>query len=169
MLIIQQESPKDLNNIYEINKLSFGEETEAKIVNALREADELVLSLVAQIDNKTIGYIAFSEVKIVSENKTHKAIGLGPMAILPEYQRKGYGSKLIEEGLTILTERGYGIVVVLGHPNFYPKFGFIPSEKYGIRCEYECPPEAFMIKELKHNSLMGIGGIVHYSSMFSEV
>lgn len=169
MLNIIEESPKDLNDIYEINKKAFGEGIEAEIVNALREADELTLSLVAKVDNLIIGHIAFSEVKVQSGEKTHKAIGLGPMAILPEYQRKGYGSNLVEYGLKILSERDYEIVVVLGHPDFYPKFGFVPSQNYGIQCEFECPPEAFMVKELKPDALKGVTGKVCYSSKFSEV
>lgn len=91
------------------------------------------------------------------------------MAILPEYQRKGYGTKLVEQGLKILSERGYQIVVVLGHPDFYPRFGFVPSHRYGIQCEYECPPEAFMVKELKPEALKEITGKVYYSSKFSEI
>lgn len=169
MLSIQEETPKDINKIYEINKRAFGEEIEAKIVDALRENDELILSLVAKVDNLAIGHIAFSEVKINSGETTHKAIGLGPMAILPEYQRKGYGTKLVEQGLKIISKRDYEIVVVLGHPDFYPKFGFVPSKTYGIQCEFECPPEAFMVKELKPDALKGITGKVYYSSKFSEV
>ena len=168
MLIIREESPKDINGIYEINKQAFEDESEAKIVNALREADELSLSLVAQINNQIVGHIAFSEVKIDSGAESYDAIGLAPMAILPEYQRRGYGSELVEKGLKILSERGHEIVVVLGHPEYYPKFGFITTDKYGIHCEFECPAEAFMIKELKQNSLKGIGGTVKFNPKFSE-
>ena len=168
MLIIREESPKDINGIYEINKQAFEDESEAKIVNALREADELSLSLVAQINNQIVGHIAFSEVKIDSGTETYDAIGLAPMAILPEYQRQGYGSELVEKGLKILSERGHEIVVVLGHPDYYPKFGFNTTDQYGIYCEFECPAEAFMIKELKQNSLKGIGGTVKFNPKFSE-
>ncbi len=90
------------------------------------------------------------------------------MAVLPEYQRKAYESKLIEKGLEILTERDYWIVVVLGHPDYYPKFGFVQADQFGIQCEYDCPAEAFMVKEIKSNSLKGVSGTVYYSSKFSE-
>jgi putative acetyltransferase len=168
MIIIKEENPKDKDKIYEINKSAFGTETEAKIVDALREAGELILSLVVQIDDILIGHIAFGEVKIDSGKQSYRAIRLGPMAVLPEHQRKGYGTKLVEQGSKILSGRGHEIVVVLGHPDYYPKFGFVPSQRYGIQCEYECPPEAFMIKELKQNALKGIQGTVFYSSIFND-
>ncbi|MBW1765889.1 MAG: N-acetyltransferase [Deltaproteobacteria bacterium] len=88
--------------------------------------------------------------------------GLGPMAVLPDWQNKGIGSRLVEEGLKQCKGSGYEVVVLLGHSNYYPRFGFLPSVNYGIRSEYDVPAEVFMIKEFQDEALNDCYGIVRY-------
>ena len=166
MIYIREELPKDVESIYNVNLKAFGESSEARVINALRKSNVLTLSLIAEQNNQIIGHIAFSPVKIESKDGILDAIALGPMAVLPEYQNKGIGSKLIEKCLNILRERGHDKVVVLGHANYYPRFGFVPSIKYGIKCEYDCPVEVFMVKELQDGSFSGVSGTVKYRPEF---
>jgi putative acetyltransferase len=91
------------------------------------------------------------------------------MAVLTEHQRTGIGSQLVEKGLSILRERGCGFVVVLGHPEYYPRFGFVPASRFGLTCEYDVPDEVFMALELQKNALQKVSGVVKYHSEFIEI
>ena len=91
------------------------------------------------------------------------------MAVRPEFQKQGIGSQLIERGLEQCRAAGQACVVVLGHPEYYPRFGFVPASRYGIRCEYDVPDEVFMIIELRDGALEGCAGIVKYQPEFNEV
>ena len=170
MVHIRKELPEDIPAIRRVNRQAFGENTEADLVNQLRENGALTLSLVALAEGKVVGHIAFSPVRIVGgAGEERNAIGLAPMAVLPEHQRKGLGSKLIREAFPILRKRGHTRVVVLGHPEYYPRFGFIPADQFGIRWEHDCPAEAFMVKELEDGAFDGITGIVKFRPEFEEV
>jgi putative acetyltransferase len=169
MVTIRPEQPKDLAGIRHVNEAAFGQPNEANLVDSLRAHGKVVLSLVAIHDNKIAGHILFSPVTIESEGKTFAAIGLGPMAVLPEYQGTGIGSALIDNSLEQCREAGHSCVVVLGHPEYYPRFGFVPASKFGIKCEYEAPDEAFMVIELRKGALQGRSGTVKYQPEFNEV
>jgi putative acetyltransferase len=169
MVKIRPELPEDIEAIYNLNKKAFEQIAEADLINKLRTSGALTLSLVAIKNNEVIGHIAFSPVTIESERATVNAIGLGPMAVLPEHQRKGIGSQLVEVGLNKIQQLGYEIVVVLGHPDYYSRFGFIPAKKYGIQWEHEAPEEAFMIKELHKGALKEISGTVKYRPEFNDI
>ena len=106
---------------------------------------------------------------IDSESTSFSAIGLGPMSVLPSLQRGGIGSKLVINGLQECQNLGNEIVIVLGHPEYYPRFGFIPASNYGIKCEYDVPDEVFMALELHPGALSGRSGIVKYQPEFNEV
>lgn len=168
-MIIRKEVPGDINKIYNLNVDAFGGPGEADLVDRLREAGALLLSLVALKDDEVVGHIAFSPVTIDSGEVIVEAMGLAPMAVLPGEQRRGIGSKLVEAGLRKIKEMGHAIVVVLGHPEYYPRFGFEPSVKYNIKCEYDTPEEAFMVKELKKGGLVGVKGTVRFRSEFEGV
>jgi putative acetyltransferase len=169
MIIIRRELPADITTIRQLNRAAFGQFAEAEIVEALRSASALTLSLIAQLDDKIVGHIAFSPVKIESPGRITNAIGLGPMSVLPEYQKRGIGARLVTEALDILQQLGHRVVIVLGHPSYYPRFGFVPAHNHEIRCEYECSPEAFMLKELQDNALKGISGIARFRPEFASV
>ncbi len=169
MVTIRPEQHKDLAGIRRVNERAFGQPNEANLVDALRAHGKVTLSLVAEQDNKIVGHVLFSPVTIESEGKLFSAIGLGPMAVLPEYQRTGIGSALINQGLEQCREAGHVCVVVLGHPEYYPRFGFVPASKHGIKCEYNAPDEAFMVIELRQGALRGRSGTVKYQPEFNEV
>ncbi|MFC1909135.1 GNAT family N-acetyltransferase [Chloroflexota bacterium] len=169
MLVIRPETPEDSAAVRNINEEAFGSSIEAGLVEKLRLRQAYTLSLVAADGDKVIGHILFSPVTIESGIASFGALGLGPMAILPSYQRKGVGSQLVHAGLQECKCLGHEIVVVLGHPDYYLRFGFVPTSTYGIKCEYDVPDEAFMVLELSKGVLSGRSGVVKYQPEFSEV
>jgi len=169
LLVIRSETPEDSAAIRDVNEEAFGSSSEADLVEKLRSRQACTLSLVATDGDKVIGHILFSPVTIKSGNTSFGALGLGPMAILSAYQRKGVGSQLVREGLQECKRLGHEIVAVLGHPDYYPRFGFVPACTYGIKCEYDVPDEVFMVLELRKGALSGLGGVVKYQPEFNEV
>jgi putative acetyltransferase len=167
--IIRPEETEDQALIRHVNTLAFGRANEADLVDALWCHEALTISLVAVKDGHIVGHIAFSPVTITSETSTIDALGLGPMAVLPEFQRQGIGSQLVEAGLEACRKTDYGIVVVLGHPEYYPRFGFTPSKPHGIVWERDVPEEVFMVKELKEGMLAQTQGVVKYHPEFDHV
>lgn len=162
---IRRERPEDGVAVRIINERAFAGTEEAELVDALRAADGVTLSLVAEVDGALVGHLLFSAVSIVPFG-CQEAVALAPMAVLPEYQRRGIGSQLVQSGLDELKAAG-GAVVVLGHPTFYPRFGFVPASRFGLRCDYEYPDEAYMALELSPGALAGLeGGVVHYRPEF---
>ena len=168
MLSIRLETPKDFDSIRHVNEQAFGEAAEAGIVEKLRNRNALTLSLVATKDNEVVGHIVFTKVTIESEDSSFEAITLAPMAVLPAYQRKGIGSQLVNAGLEECRRLGQEIVVVLGHPAYYPRFGFILAKKKGIKCEFDVPDEAWMILEVTEGTLAGRTGTVRFQPEFQE-
>lgn len=166
---IRPEQPEDHQDIHHVNRQAFGRDEEADLVDAVRRAGAAILSLVAVSDGRVVGHILFSPVCIESPEATHPAVGLGPVAVLPDFQRQGIGSLLIRAGLDACREAGHGIVVVLGHSDYYPRFGFRPASHYGIRWEHDVPDEAFMVVELRDDALAGVGGIARYHPAFEGV
>lgn len=166
---IREEELADTDTIWNINVDAFETEAEANLVSVLRESGCTFISLVAETDNKTVGHILFTPVELTGNKNNLKIIGLAPMAVLQQYQNKGIGSKLVKTGIELCQSKGYDAVVVLGHPDYYPKFGFVPSITYGIKSEYEVPDEAFMILELVSGSLKGHQGVIKYHESFNSV
>ncbi len=166
---IREEQRGDIEAIYEVNSAAFPTEAEADLVNALRAAGALLLSLVAVDNGKVVGHIAFSPVEIRSDRGVVETVGLAPLAVLPEYQRKGFGSRLIVRGLQELEAADYKTIFVLGEPHYYQRFGFVPAAKYRIRWEHEAPREAFMVKELLSGALNGVTGVVRFRPEFEGV
>lgn len=166
---VREEELVDTEAIWNINTDVFETEAEAKLVNVLRDSGCTFISLVAETDNKAVGHILFTPVELSGNKNKLKLIGLAPMAVLQQYQNKGIGSKLVKAGIEICQSKGYDAVVVLGHPDYYPKFGFVPSNTYGIKSEYEVPDEAFMILELVSGSLKGHKGVIKYHESFNSV
>lgn len=163
---IRKETPEDITVIRQVNEQAFGRAGEADIVDALRRRGVVTLSLVAEQDGQIVGHILFSPVTVQSGKSSFKAVALGPMAVLPSHQRLGIGSQLVRAGLEECKKMGQFIVIVLGHPGFYPRFGFKPSRPFGIRLEKKVPDEAFMLVELTEGALHGRGGIVIYPDEF---
>ena len=166
---IRRENPSDIASIHEVNTLAFEGPAEAELVDRLRDNGGLVLSLVAEEESRVIGHIAFSPVRISSGSSETPASGLAPMAVRPEFQGSGVGSQLVRRGLEILREDGHEIVVVLGHPAYYPRFGFEQSDRYAVACEFSPPAEAFMVSALREGALEGVRGTACYRPEFSEL
>lgn len=168
MLNIRPETPEDVDSIRYVNEQAFGQKEEADIIEKLRNRNALTLSLVAVQENEVVGYIAFSPVSIESKGAGFEAIALAPMAVLPAYQGKGIGSQLVHAGLEECRRLGHDIVVVLGHPTYYPRFGFVPAGPRGVDCEFEVPEEAWMVLEIREGTLAGRGGTVKFQPEFKE-
>lgn len=169
-IIIRQELKEDLARIKEINDLAFEQEDESKLVDKLRQKDQFIpeLSLVAEIDDTVAGHILFYPVKISSPNQKHITLSLGPMSVLPQHQKKGIGGKLINEGLKSAKDFGYRSVIVVGHSEYYPKFGFTKASKWNIKVPFEVPDNAFMALEIVEGELRDKPGIIEYPAEFME-
>ena len=166
---IRPETKKDIAKIRKINAAAFDTEAEADIVDSLRKSSATIISLVAEVDGKLVGHILFSPVSLSGSRSKVKIAGLAPMAVLPEFQNKGIGSELVKQGLNRCVAKGFKAAVVLGHPDFYPRFGFEPAAKFGIKCEFDVPAEAFMIRELQKDGLSGCRGTVQYHRSFRNL
>ena len=169
MITIRQEQTKDIPMIYQVNSLAFESQVEAEIVNKLRSRGNVTLSLVAELEGAVVGHILFTPVRIVTPGGESSAVGLGPMAVLPAYQGQGIGSRLVEQGLSECKKLDQQLVIVLGHPQYYPRFGFQKASKFGIRCQETVPEEAFMLVELAEGAAQGFAnGVVYYQPEFWE-
>lgn len=169
MIVVRKESPQDYGAVRRVNELAFEQPDEANLVDALRGGAQPQLSLVAVADGQVIGHIFFSPVVIKSGNSELTAVALAPMGVLPEYQRRGIGSELVNQGLIECRQLGIAAMVVIGHPDYYPRFGFSPARAQGLQCEYEVPDEAFMVLELTPGALRGRGGLVVFPPEFANV
>lgn len=139
------------------------------IVNKLRHTDAFIpqLSIIAEFDNKVVGHILFTKVNIEG-NKIIDSLALAPLSVLPSVQRQGIGTSLMKYGLEKAKELGFESVIVLGHPEYYTRFGFMDASKWNVKCPFDVPDGTFMAIELKENSLNNAAGIVRYSNAFTE-
>lgn len=171
MIHIRPENSEDIASINELTILAFEGEDEVKLVKAIRASDFFIpeLSLVAVEDDHVVGHILFSPITIESSEKSEDALALAPMAVLPDFQNKGIGTKLVKHGLAACTKLGYTIVIVVGHPGYYLRFGFTPARAYGIEAPFEVPDDAFMALELVPDALKDVRGVVKYSPAFESV
>jgi putative acetyltransferase len=164
---IRTEEEKDRAAVYAVNAAAFDTPLEAKLVDVLRQQAQPVVSLVAEDGESIVGHILFSPVSLTGQPDA-KIMGLGPMAVAPTHQRKGIGSALVPAGLEVCKQLGFGAVVVLGHPEYYPRFGFTRSRVFAIRSEYEVPEAVFMVVELQPGYLSGVSGTIKYHAAFRE-
>jgi putative acetyltransferase len=167
-MLIRLEEPTDFAQVFAVNAATFKTSAEAELVDVLRIDAQLVISLVAENEGVIVGHILFSPVRLTGHEEL-RIMGLAPMAVMPQFQSRGFGSGLVKAGLEACREKGYGAVVLLGHTWFYPRFGFTPSVNYGIRSEYDVTAEAFMVLELKPGYLRGATGVIQYHPAFKDV
>ena len=164
---IRTEADADKAAVFEVNAAAFPTEAEAKLVDTLRASADPCISLVAVEGQKVVGHILFTPVTLESHGDL-KLMGLAPMAVSPTYQRRGIGTKLVNAGLERCREMGIGAVVVLGHAEYYPRFGFRPASQWGIRSEYDVPDDVFMLLELSSGYLKGYHGTIRYTAAFAD-
>jgi putative acetyltransferase len=164
MPFIREEITEDHDAVRELNRLAFGGNDEADIVDRLRNAGLVVASLVAIEKDEIMGHILFSELPIETDQGIIGAISLAPMSVHPKYQRQGVGSALVREGLELCRQRGKSIVVVVGHPEYYPRFGF--SAELARILQGPFSGDAWMVLELTKGALENVSGTVRYPEAF---
>jgi putative acetyltransferase len=167
-MLIRPETPADHEAIRQVNRLAFGQDAEARLVDTLRAGGYVRFSLVAENAGKVVGHILFSDLPIITEAGPVSALALAPMAVLPKFQRQGIGSALVRQGLEVCRDQGHRIVIVLGHPDFYPKLGFSAKLAESLSSPFG-GGAAWMALELVPGALAGVVGTVQYPPPFSEV
>jgi len=170
-VVIRPEVPEDYDEVYQVNKSAFEGEGEAKLVDKLRKTKNYIpeVSLVALVEKKIVGHILFSTVKVKTEKEAVSVLSLAPMAVLPALQRQGIGSQLVEQGLSECKRLGFKAVVVVGHPDYYPRFGFSSAKEKGLKLPFDVPDKAFMAYELVSGALDEISGMIEYPPEFNDL
>lgn len=169
MINIRIESQEDIHQVRILNEQAFEQPAEANVVDKLRQTCPRYLSLVAEDNKIIVGHILFTQTVIEDTGRTIQGMGLAPMAVKPDRQKQGIGSSLVERGLEILREQGCPFVIVLGHPEYYPRFGFERASKYGLLSQWEgVPDEAFMVIVLDQTALESVSGVAKYRAEFDE-
>jgi len=168
MAQVRREQHQDIAGIQEVNERAFGQGQEASVVAKLRENCQDILSLVALAGEKVVGHILFSPAVIEGEHGRLAGSSLAPLAVLPECQRQGIGSELAQAGVAKIRDGGCPYIIVIGHPEYYPRFGFEPASRFEITIEGEVPDEAFMILILDKKAMKGISGVARYRPEWAE-
>jgi putative acetyltransferase len=171
LITIRSEVASDYAAVREVHTLAFGRDNEARLVEAIRASPAFIpqLSLVAAEEGRVAGHILFSRIHIRSERINVPALALAPLAVLPSLQNRDIGSQLVRQGLEECRRLQHAIVIVLGHRNYYPRFGFSPAKAKGIEAPFPVSEGAFMVLELRAGSLNGVRGTVEYPPTFAGV
>jgi putative acetyltransferase len=163
-MIVRPETPADHAAIRQVTEAAFGTNEEATLIDSLRADGSHLLSLVAEATGQVVGHIFFSRMCIERDGQQLQGVALAPLAVLPDYQRQGIGGRLIREGLHRLRARDERIVIVVGHPDYYPRFGFTSARERGINGPF--PTEAFMVLDLTQDGQTDLRGTVRYPGAF---
>jgi putative acetyltransferase len=169
VLLIREEMVGDHEAVRAVNRLAFGGDEEAALVDRLPADGLAVASVVAVEGGEIAGHVLFSELPVETDRGTIPAVSLAPMAVRPEWQKKGLGSALVGAGLDLCRVRGKAVVIVLGHPRYYPRFGFSAELASRIECPFPGAGDAWMALELAPGALSGITGTVCYPAAFGLV
>ncbi len=165
MMTIRPERPDDVEAIQAVVEQAFPTPQEARLVDLLREAGRLSASLVAEVDGRVVGHVAFSP---VSTGSGAVGAGLAPLAVLETHRRRGLAARLVEAGLAACRSAGFGWVVVLGEPAYYARFGFRSAREAGLTDEYG-GGDAFQVLELAPGALPKGAGLVRYAPEFASL
>ncbi len=165
---IRREQSKDIEAVRRVNLDAFPSEAEANLVDALRDAADCI-SLVAETENAIVGHILFSPMQLRGNGSPVLLAGLAPMAVLTSHQKQGIGSALVNAGVAACKEAGVGLIAVLGHPGYYPRFGFSIAATHGLQSPYDVPPEVFMVQALRPGVLEEISGTLEYHPCFDNL
>jgi putative acetyltransferase len=171
MINIRQETPSDYDAVRRVNMISFGRKNEAELVDRLRKTDSFIpeLSLVALEGERIIGHLLITKVHVTSNERSITLLALSPMCVIPEYQNKGVGTRMVEAAIRICRGLNYPAIVVLGHPPFYSRLGFVESGLYGIKSPFDAPPEAYMVYILVEELSGHVAGVVTYPDEFNSL
>ncbi len=170
MILIRDERPADIPAVRAVYERAFGRTHEAMLVEKLLVSCSTAISLVAEDGGRIVGHILFSPATIDSWCGTVEGMGLAPVAVLPEYQMQGVGSRLVNQGLSILRAKSCPFVVVLGHPDYYPRFGFEPASWHGLKSQWDdVPDDAFLVVIMDRKAMEGVSGMVKYRDEFSGI
>ena len=165
-IVIREEGADDIAAVREVNWCAFGQEQESNIVDALRANGGALLSLVAIMNDRIVGHVIYSPVSV---SDMVNGAALGPMAVLPEHQRQGIGTRLVEAGNQKIKDAGHPFIIVVGHAEYYPRFGFRPASEYGVKCEWDVPNDVFMVLVLDPAKMQGMSGLARYRHEFSTI
>lgn len=172
-ITIRKEEKKDFKTVFKLVQKAFEKELmsdhqEQELVERLRDSEAFVpeLSLLAEIGEQIVGYILLTKIQIANDAFKTESLAMAPVAVLPEFQGKGVGARLIESAHEKAKELGFDSVVLLGHENYYPRFGYEMAKNYGIRLPFEVPDENCMVMELVKGALQNANGIVRYPKEF---
>ncbi|WP_291720128.1 GNAT family N-acetyltransferase [Bernardetia sp.] len=172
-IIIQQETEQDHTTVFKLieeafKKEKYSDKKEQFLVERLRKSEAFIpdLSLLAKYQDEIIGYILLTKIKIRNEEQTFESLALAPVCVAPKFQGKRIGEKLIQKAHSIAKELGYESVVLLGHQDYYPRFGYKPAHTFRIKLPFDVPKENVMAIELKENALQNVSGIVEYPKAF---
>ena len=163
-MVIRYEDADDRSAVRAVNEQAFEHPDEADLIEGVRREGAVLLSLVAVEREQVVGHILFSRMWIDTADQSVAAVALAPVAVLPAHQRRGIGGALIDSGLAHLRDRGEEIVIVLGHPEYYQRFGFSTERAEGLESPF--PRHAYMAMELRGGALAGIRGKVRYAAAF---
>ena len=172
-LIIRPETPADYARIYEITEAAFrdldvSDHTEQDLVNRLRDSAAYIpeLALVAELNGEVVGHILFTRASIVGSDRSWETLVLAPVSVAPPHQKCGIGGRLIRAGIQIAREMGFDSINLVGHAEYYPRFGFVRASRYNIRVPFDVPDDVFLIQELRPGALNGVSGVIHYAPEF---
>ena len=168
-ITIRHAKAEDRQAVIEINDSAFGGSAESALIAALEQSGRPFISLIALADSVPVGHIFFSPIRIHCSGQPIATAALAPMAVSPRFQRCGVGSQLVEAGLRACVDQGYQVVLVVGHPRFYDRFGFAPAGALGLESVYSEAGDAFMAIELATGALGGRSGVVEYPDEFASV
>jgi putative acetyltransferase len=171
MITIRTETAADVAAVREVHRLAFERPNEASLVDAIRDSDTFVpeLSLVADEEGRVVGHVLFSRITVRTDARLVRALSLAPIAVHPDWQHKGVGSQLIWRGLAVARRLGHRVVIVIGHPDYYPRFGFEPARARGLEIGSPLPDGVFLVQELVPGALNGVHGLVEYPPAFDAV
>jgi putative acetyltransferase len=167
---IRPESPDYFAAVENVTRLAFGDGVEVRILQRIRSLPEYIpaLSLLAELDGKVIGHVLLSHMHHEAADWEGKLLALGPISVEPPFQRRGIGSALMQAAAIRAREMGFAAILLIGHPTYYPRFGFRPASTWGLRFQYIVPDEAAMALELLPGSLEGSAGQIRYSPAFPD-
>lgn len=167
MPLIREEHPEDAEPVREILIAAFGRESEARLVERLRASGKIACALVAEEKGRVLGHVAFSAIAIGEDRIS--ALSMAPLSVMPAFQRLGIGSALASAGLERLRQEKQQRVLVLGDPAYYLRFGFVPAARFGLKCPFPAPEDAFMAIELQSGAFKGLSGMAQYGHEFDDL